>query len=143
MRCMHGVPPLTWDTEVAVAAQRWANDAGGRMHHGGFDYYRGGRIGQNAYMGSGSMNAHGVVALWYDEIQLTNGGITDHFAYNTAHYTQVVWAGTQKLGCGRAPSSQIPGGTLVFCDYFPAGNMGGAFLQNVHRPTRSEAQCGR
>jgi hypothetical protein len=60
-----------------------------------------------------------------------------HPGYSTAsgHFTQLVWAGTQKLGCGYAickGKNGTPGNYLV-CEYSPAGNITnpGYFEKNV------------
>jgi len=50
---------------------------------------------------------------------------------NTGHFTQVVWKGSQQLGCGVASCPAIPGGTFYVCRYVPAGNVQGAFPNNV------------
>ena len=47
------------------------------------------------------------------------------FSESTGHFTQMVWAGTQALGCGSAQCS-IGGaqGHLFVCNYSPAGESG-------------------
>jgi len=64
------------------------------------------------------------VKMWYDEIEIydfKNPG----FSSATGHFTQVVWKGSSKLGCG------YQGGNVV-CRYCKeAGNMSGAFEENV------------
>lgn len=71
--------------------------------------------------------------------------------YNAAdpqasHYTQVVWKGTQQVGCGMAPfcadilgvcspflsnpecsNDLFQGAKYFVCEYFPAGNVLGEF----------------
>ncbi|KAK0725816.1 CAP domain-containing protein [Lasiosphaeris hirsuta] len=55
------------------------------------------------------------------------------------HFSQLVWSGTQQVGCA---SYFCPAGTMVagmgawftVCNYFPAGNMGGAYGKNVLPP---------
>merc|ERR1719428_2823452 len=32
-RCMHGVPCMTWNEEIAKNAQKWADASGGQMKH--------------------------------------------------------------------------------------------------------------
>lgn len=53
------------------------------------------------------------------------------FSEATGHFTQVVWKGTQAVGCGQA--SCAAGGTLVVCEYSPPGNVNttSAFASNV------------
>lgn len=70
--------------------------------------------------------------MWYSEID--NPGYdfeNPGFTYGTGHFTQVVWKGSTKLGCGVA-------GGYVCCRYTPAGNISnpGYFEDNVFPPTK-------
>ncbi|KAK0655088.1 CAP domain-containing protein [Cercophora newfieldiana] len=55
------------------------------------------------------------------------------------HFSQLVWTNTQQVGCA---SYLCPKGTMVdsmdswftVCNYFPAGNVAGAYGQNVKAP---------
>ncbi|KAK3337792.1 CAP domain-containing protein [Cercophora scortea] len=55
------------------------------------------------------------------------------------HFSQLVWKSTQQVGCA---SQYCPPGTMnptmgawyTVCNYFPAGNMGGAYGKNVLPP---------
>ncbi len=145
-RCMHGVPSLGWNQAVvANAAQSWANRIRDNMQHGGMDvgqYH----LGQNLYISwnSGNVNANECVQDWYDEIKYTPGGqgAQGNFNGQTGHYTQVVWKGTQALGCGRwCGPSQGMNCCQVVCDYYPAGNMMGEFSSNVLATQKTRAQC--
>jgi len=137
LRCMHGVPLMTWNKDLAAFAQKMADKmaATNQMKHSssserraipGFSY-----VGENLAMGA--TGARGV-QLWYDEIKLTNGGVVTGFSSGTGHYTQVVWKGSTSLGCGQS-------GRWLCCNYGPGGNMGGAYASNVNGPTKSAAQC--
>jgi len=103
---------LEWDDEVAKIAQGWANqcyydhDKCRITSDGCYD-----SVGQNiAVQGSTKANADadwaGAIQMWYDEVKDydpawaeiftspgKNGGVIGHF-------TQVVWANTNKIGCG-------------------------------------------
>ena len=64
---------------------------------------------------------------WYAEIKDYSWSAPG-FGMNTGHFTQVVWKGTTKLGCGRS-------GDYITCRYCDVGgNMMGAFPQNVPAP---------
>lgn len=47
----------------------------------------------------------------------------------TGHFTQVVWKGSKELGIAKANSAS--GKCYIVANYNPAGNMLGAFQQNV------------
>ena len=56
----------------------------------------------------------------------------------TGHFTQVVWKGTSKIGCATITcNSGMPlggSGTFTVCNYKEAGNMMGAYAENVLSP---------
>ncbi|RWS02062.1 hypothetical protein B4U79_09223, partial [Dinothrombium tinctorium] len=71
---------------------------------------------------SGYKNCRDAVKQWYDEkINYT----MPIFTMDTGHYTQVVWRETQWLGCGQA--SLCENRYVIVCNYYPSGNMKGAF----------------
>ncbi|KAK8246762.1 CAP domain-containing protein [Phyllosticta capitalensis] len=134
-RTYHGACSLLWDPALAKQAQAAANTCK-------FQHQMTGDNGQNVAEQSASGNiAAGTVSMWYEEGSKTNyqGGNMQQ-----GHYTQVLWKGTYALGCGVKNCGQM---TLVFCDYAPAGNMMGAFKQNVGsrvagaRPVCAEQQA--
>jgi len=135
-RCMHGIPLLNWNSEIATNAQNWADSTGGDMVHsssesrssiGGFSY-----LGENLAWGTTSSKA---VDLWYDEIDLTSPyGVVTEFTSGIGHYTQVVWRDTTDLGCGVKDS-------LLVCQYGIGGNMAGDFENNVNAPTKERSEC--
>src|SRR5262245_13291718 len=98
-RAQHCSPPLTWSATLAARAQRWADrlrDHGCALQHSQGEY------GENLAAGTGgTLDPAAVVAMWYGE-----GSSYDFrhgkFSMQTGHFTQVVWAGTARLGCGVA-----------------------------------------
>ena len=124
-RAKHCAKPLTWSPKLAQVAQQWANalrDKGCAFGHSGGD------LGENLAAGtSGTLDADEVVRMWYDEVahyRFPNGG----FSAQTGHFTQVVWRGTARVGCGR---SQCKGMDIWVCEYDPAGNWEGQYRENV------------
>lgn len=125
LRARHCAGPLTWSSKLAEIAQRWANalrDRGCQFGHSG------GTTGENLAAGTiGTLDAGTVVKMWYDEIaqyHFPDGG----FSHNTGHFTQVVWRGSHRVGCGH---SQCKGMDILVCEYDPAGNWEGQFRDNV------------
>jgi len=151
---------MTWDDELARIAQAYANkchwghdcscencnkcscsSVGCRsVENNRFS------VGQNIYKswsaGSGpadkSFNFEAAIMSWYDEVDhfrsstVSNSGSSQASTNGKAigHYTQIVWAKSNKVGCGfvmyEDPSAKYP--TLkayskyVVCNYGPAGN---------------------
>lgn len=126
LRAKHGVPPLTWNAEIADFAEDWAktNASKNKMYHRQPNKY-----GENIYWKSGgTVSGEEAVDAWYSEIQYYN--YSKHgFSMKTGHFTQVVWKDSTEVGCGRAKSSR--GGTYVVCNYNPPGNYLGRFPENV------------
>lgn len=63
----------------------------------------------------------------------------------TGHFTQLVWKNTTQVGCSRKEcnAGQQGGhgdapGWYVVCEYAPAGNVIGAFVDNVQEQTGGE-----
>ncbi|KAE9414467.1 hypothetical protein Angca_008594 [Angiostrongylus cantonensis] len=54
------------------------------------------------------------------------------------HYTQMVWEGSYKLGCGVAV---CPDKTLVVCQYSPPGNYIGSIMYATGEPCKSDEDC--
>lgn len=128
-RALHCAPDMRWSARIAADAQRYADELaenGCAFRHSSSGY------GENLmrFSPAGSRDAAYVVEAWYREIanyDFSHPG----FAMNTGHFTQVVWAGSTELGCGVAVCN---GGETWVCNYSEAGNMQGAFPENV-RPT--------
>jgi uncharacterized protein YkwD len=126
-RADHCAPPLQWSAELAAVAQSWANQL--KQAGCAFEHSQQSRYGENLsfFAPVGSSTPDEVVTGWYSEVSdydFSNGS----FGMDTGHFTQVVWRGTQAVGCGQ---SQCNGGELWVCNYNPPGNMSGSFDQNV------------
>lgn len=126
--------PVTWDPTLAEVAFAYASRCEGAdkvlIDHnpqstddyrarGGMDY-----VGENIWATSGdAYSAAEVVGAWmseapdFDYANNTSSGVT-------GHYTQVVWRGTERIGCAwvQCPEFQFPG--VVLCNYAPGGNDG-------------------
>jgi uncharacterized protein YkwD len=125
LRARHCAAALTWSAKLAEVAQRWAQalrDRGCQFGHSGGNY------GENLAAGTkGTLDPGSVVKMWYDEIsqyRFPDGG----FSMETGHFTQVVWRGTQRVGCGH---SRCKGMDIYVCEYDPPGNWEGQYRDNV------------
>ncbi|KAI0735246.1 CAP domain-containing protein [Earliella scabrosa] len=129
VRSQHGAAALSWSDDLAAKAQEWANNCV-FQHSGG----KLGKFGENLAAGTGS--SYGIIPAvksWTDEV-------VDYNPSNpqASHFTQVVWKGTQQVGCavqscnGIFAASFGPAKYFV-CEYFPQGNIIGAFGENVQK----------
>ncbi|XP_038065692.1 uncharacterized protein LOC119735827 [Patiria miniata] len=127
---------MTWDATLATMAQRWAERC--VFEHGfGENISPYESVGQNLWLRPGDPNKpiSGVIATddWHDEIKYyyyDSGACSDV----CGHYTQVVWAETDKIGCGLAYCGYISGYRDAWnfvCNYGPAGNFYGQKPYNL------------
>ncbi|KAG2500271.1 hypothetical protein HYH03_001849 [Edaphochlamys debaryana] len=131
-RSIHGVPDLVWDDRLQKAAQDWADNCW--FEHSPLNF------GEN--LGLGFLSINGTVDTWYYEVKGYNFKLNTN-SQGAGHFTQVVWKSTTKLGCaigvcpdGVSYAGGIWQGLLFVCEYWPPGNMYGAFKDNVPAPLR-------
>ena len=125
------MPAVTWDAALARVAQNWAMRAMRFEHNPSRDaQYRrlGGKgpAGENLSLLSASL-AHVpiVIGSWMAERQSYTYQAFAPSDTGTNHYTQIIWAATRRIGCGRATRWQNQ--VLFVCNYAPAGNVIGQF----------------
>ncbi|KAI4096184.1 MAG: hypothetical protein LQ339_007031 [Xanthoria mediterranea] len=129
-RTPHNASSLTWNTTLATAAALHAQPC--KFTHS----KTGGSVGEN--LAAGYPNTTAAVEGWGDERQKYDFKNAE-FGEKTAHFTQMVWKATTDVGCGAAwcdGQGGTPGWYLV-CQYFPAGNVVGAFKQNVEEEVKA------
>jgi len=135
LRARHCAAPLVLDNTLNQKAQAYAQylASNNRFEHSNNGY------GENLYMMSSSASLAGLhgnkgTQSWYDEIKDYSFN-RPGFTMATGHFTQVVWKGTKRLGCGVAYANSDRKAVVV-CNYDPPGNYQGQFPQNV-----APAQC--
>jgi len=121
---------MIWDEELSQIAQRHADQC--KFAHDCSDCRKTRRfgVGQNLYIykqtqTSPANNWDKAVTDWYDEVTLFSKKNVEPFKFSspTGHYTALVWADTDKVGCGA--TSYKDGrwfATLYTCNYGPGGN---------------------
>lgn len=124
-----GMPPLQWDAALAKRAQAWAEHlaANDKFEHS--PNVSGQPLeGENIWGGtSGAYSPEHMVDLWIAEKAHFVSGV---FPANSktgrvqdvSHYTQIVWRGTGKVGCG---ISQRRNEEIMVCRYSEPGNVRG------------------
>jgi uncharacterized protein YkwD len=124
-RADHCAPALTWSTQLAAVAQRWAD----RLRDNGcaFEHSRT-MLGENLAAGTTrALDDRTIVEMWYREVDQYDWRRAG-FDMATGHFTQLVWVGTARVGCGR---STCDGTDIVVCNYDPPGNVETQYRDNV------------
>ncbi|KAL7288419.1 hypothetical protein TKK_0017505 [Trichogramma kaykai] len=119
---------LEWDTELEAAAQQWAN--GCLFEHDPCNHVGRYSFGQNLGLEATTGNAKSLkleqaVRRWYDEVKYFDKRNVQSYRHSPkyGHYSQLVWAETNKIGCG-VTRYQEKGYKKLYlvCNYGPAGN---------------------
>jgi len=121
---------MVWDTELARVAQAHADQC--VFSHDCADCRRVDRfgVGQNLYVYKQSIRRaetdwERAVQDWYEEVTLFNNSKVEPFVFGSdiGHYSQLVWADTDKVGCGATSYREGKWfSTLYTCNYGPNGN---------------------
>ena len=133
------MPALTWDPLLAEVAQRWTDQC--TFSHNAnrtTDYANLGGSGTSArtciWTPRHRSSPQTTVDAWAAEAAnwvYVPFGQGDCSGATCGHYTQLIWAGTLRVGCGRTSCPAGPGvpfaGTIVTCDYAPGGNFAGQY----------------
>ena len=130
-----GLKPMRWDPQLAAAASAYADElaATDEWEHSP-DEDRPDQ-GENLWVGTrGAFTAEEMAGDWIAEKSVFRAGIFPDVSTtgrweDVGHYTQIIWADTDRIGCGLSSSAEDD---YLVCRYAHAGNvMGEAVL-----PTR-------
>jgi hypothetical protein len=151
-RCMHGAPPVTWNDAVTDHLENFLQGMSmATMAHD--NCYQipppAGPAGENLFASSNRRTPQSAVDAWYSEVNYCNGGpsgFTDGCQSGsgpTGHFTALVWAGVQQIGCAYSNNGQVIGCRYWSGDSLSANtpNMGGAYVSQVGHLSRTEAEC--
>jgi len=129
-----GMPQLVWDPDLAVIAQAWADgcvdsDAPSGLidHNPNRSSNYPGIVGENVFGKGGGVppTPQEAVNVWAGE-EADYDSDSNTCSSVCGHYTQIVWATTERLGCGISQCSELQFGGTIVCNYSPAGNLSGA-----------------
>jgi hypothetical protein len=158
---MHGVPNLVWDDKIAEQAQELVNTgvfkhstASSRMYvdssgkSSKAEKYKGENLWMCTKEHTDADAIKWAVNSWYSELEFTKAGLVGADGQGdggiVAHYTQLVWAKTTRVGCaiGKVGRDWDRGdGTFVVCQYGPGGNFDNGYPQYVNGPVRNFGDC--
>uniref|UniRef100_T1IKB7 Cysteine-rich venom protein n=1 Tax=Strigamia maritima TaxID=126957 RepID=T1IKB7_STRMM len=138
---------LAWDYELEEIAQRWANqcDFSLSADRRSFKYPNG--AGQSGF-GSSAPNderrdiSKTAVTSWFRERQFFKEADIDPFkgtpGYPTRHFSQLIWATTESVGCGYSKFKTDWYQWVLMCNYGPTGNEEG---KNVYEKGEPCSKC--
>lgn len=120
------VPPLAWDTELANAADAWAEvlARSERLAHSPGSLRRG--QGENLWMGtSRAYTVQAMVGAWLGQRRWFRPGVFPEVSTtgrwsDVGHYSQIIARRSTRVGC--AMRSAVHWSFLV-CRYWPSGNV--------------------
>ncbi|WP_114519946.1 CAP domain-containing protein [Altererythrobacter sp. ZODW24] len=124
-RAQVGVPNLKWSPRLAAEARVWARQMArdDRMYHSTRDQRR--NAGENLWRGtSGYYRPEDMIDAFLSERAMFRAGTfpevstTGNWA-DVAHYTQIIWAGTDEVGCAIVTGKRDD---FLACRYWPSGN---------------------
>ncbi|POW03103.1 hypothetical protein PSHT_11811 [Puccinia striiformis] len=112
IRARYSTPPLKWSSKLEASAQVWADRC--VFEHSG------GPFGEN--IAAGQPTIESVVEDWVFGEEECDVYKSDQPYFS--HFTQVIWAGTTKLGCALSQCDSLPGTPLknapfYVCQYDP------------------------
>ncbi|XP_042317411.1 peptidase inhibitor 16 [Sceloporus undulatus] len=126
---------MNWDPELETFAKDYATKCIWEHNK------ERGRRGENLFAMSGDLEVKTIVESWYNEYQYYNmTTLTCEEGQMCGHYTQVVWANSERVGCGTVfcETLEVLNDTdmhLVVCNYEPPGNVKG------HKPYKEGEPC--
>lgn len=127
-RAALGVEPLSWDDDLADAAQAWADRLAAKGDFFHAPENRTNPQGENLWAGSrGYYSAEAMVDGWVREKRyfrpgaFPNNSVTGRVA-DVGHYTQLMWRQSRHVGCAIATGARED---VLVCRYSEAGNYRG------------------
>ncbi|RWA13894.1 hypothetical protein EKO27_g1223 [Xylaria grammica] len=124
----HNASEVVWNETLEAFAADYLDEVGAGCTFA----HSGGPYGEN--LAIGYANATASVEAWGDEGRKYNFR-KPGFSEATGHFTQLVWKNTTDVGCGRRLCGER--GWYLVCEYWPRGNVIGAFQDEVDKSENS------
>uniref|UniRef100_T1JFC9 Cysteine-rich venom protein n=1 Tax=Strigamia maritima TaxID=126957 RepID=T1JFC9_STRMM len=148
---------VVWSSELAIIAQRWAEqcinakDQNRRTSKLPYSLEKNGmpekpktfeHVGQNVFhshsrTNNPSADVTNVVEAWYNEVEKPGFNASNinpfHFNPSVAHYTQLIWADIDLIGCGFVyfQTSDFTYHKHTICNYASGGNIKDGMMYKV------------
>lgn len=128
-RARLGIAPLRWSAKLELAARDWGEVLASRDRLEHASYAGRGGAGENLWMGTaGHYDPESMVDAFVAEGNVFRPGQFPDVSetgrwQDVGHYTQLIWPGTQEVGCALANNAR---NDFLVCRYWPAGNTVGA-----------------
>ena len=122
LRTKLNIPPMAWNEELAHRAAAWAD----HLARLGYMMHSGAPEGENIWMGSAGEYSYDIMVRdWADEGRFFRAGYFPNVSttgnwQDAAHFTQMVWRETRRVGCGVASRD---GWDILVCRYSTPGNV--------------------
>ncbi|KAL4512052.1 hypothetical protein ABPG72_005054 [Tetrahymena utriculariae] len=135
---------MNWSTSLEVTAQAWANNMATVMTHSGSDKGYGENLAENGSTVKNDYDPASHVQMWFNEVNdatWQTSYINKYvFGSKYGHYSQVIWATSNSLGCGHSYFFDgIYYQHYTVCQYQAQGNYIG---QAVYAQGNPCSQCG-
>ncbi|KAM4563002.1 peptidase inhibitor 16-like [Odontesthes bonariensis] len=114
--------PLKWDPNLKVVAEGYAAKCIWNHNPELED------TGENLFAGTGPLDLREALEKWFlENLKYDYQNNSCHEDEMCGHYTQMVWAGTHKVGCAFHLCDSMEGlgwdrVSFLVCNYYPAGN---------------------
>ena len=127
-RAPYAAPPLAWDASLAAAADAYAAELSATGRFGHSAPHQRADQGENLWMGSrGAFSLEHMLANWASEKRMFRAGVFPNVSTtgrweDVGHYSQIIWPGTLRVGCGLRSSARTD---YLVCRYSGPGNVMG------------------